>query len=291
MRDNTRLKLGLPAGSLQEATFRLFGKAGFNIYAKERSYRPQIDDKEIDCLLLRAQEIPKYVERGVLDAGLTGKDWIMETGAKVREVMNLGYSKNGFGKVRLVIAVPVESKITKMQDLEGKSIATELVRVTRSYLRRNGIRARVEFSWGATEVKTPQLVDAISELTETGSSLRANGLRIVDTIMESTTRLICNKSISKFKLCKTRELAMLLRSALDAESKVGLKMNALSTDKETILAVIPALRKPTISELADKVGIAIETIVDREEARRLIPILKGIGASGIVEYPLNKVIE
>ncbi len=288
-----KLKLGIPKGSLQDATVELFKKAGFSIHVSERSYKPSIDDEEIECLLIRAQEIPKYVEQGVLDAGLSGKDWIMETEAQVYEVADLVYAKTGFGKVRLVIAVPENSPIASVKDLSGKRIATELVNTTRMYLRKHGVSADVEFSWGATEVKVPELVDAISELTETGSSLRANKLRIVDTILESTTRFIANKKSMEdaWKKKKIEEIAMLLNGALAAESKVGLKMNVQRKNLSQLMSLLPALKSPTIAELSDKEWVAIEVIIDEKIVREAIPRLKQAGAQGIVEYSLNKIID
>lgn len=288
-----KLKLGIPKGSLQEATLGLFKKAGFNINVSERSYKPSIDDSEIECLLIRAQEIAKYVEQGVLDVGLTGKDWITETNADVQEITSLIYSKTGFGKVKLVIAVPENSSIKSVKDLEGKRIATELVNITKDYLKKNKVNAEVEFSWGATEVKVPELVDAIAELTETGASLKANNLRIIDTILESTTKLIANKkSMSdKWKKQKIEEIALLLNGALEAYSKVGLKMNVERKNLDKLLSLLPALKKPTISDLSDNKWVAIETIIDEKIVREIIPSLKKAGAQGIVEYSLNKVID
>jgi|SRR3989339_429186 len=287
-----KIKLGIPKGSLQEATLELFKKAGFNIHISERSYKPTIDDAEIECLLIRAQEIPKYVEKGVLDVGLSGKDWITETRAEVEEVADLVYAKTGFGKVRLVLAVPENSKINSIRDLEGKRIATELVNVTKDYLKKQKVDAEVEFSWGATEVKVPELVDAISELTETGSSLRANKLKIIDTILESTTRLIANKKSlqDSWKKAKIGELALLLNGALNAESKVGLKMNIERKNLNKVLLLLSSLKNPTISELTDKNWVAIEVIIDEKIVREIIPKLKQVGAHGIIEYPLNKVV-
>ena len=288
-----KIKLGIPKGSLQESTLYLFKKAGFNINISERSYKPTIDDSEIECLLIRAQEIPKYVEQGVLDIGLSGKDWITETKAEVEEVADLVYAKTGFGKVKLVIAVPEDSKIKSVKDLEGKRIATELVSVTRDYLKKNKVNAEVEFSWGATEVKVQELVDAISELTETGSSLRANKLRIVDTIIESNTKFIANKKSMQdsWKKQKIQEIALLLNGALAAESKVGLKMNVEKKNLNKLLLLLPALKKPTISELSDKNWAAVETIIDEKIVREIIPKLKQAGAQGIIEYPLNKIVD
>jgi len=288
-----KIKLGIPKGSLQEATLALFKKAGFNIYVNERSYKPAIDDEEIECLLIRAQEIPKYVAEGVLDLGLSGKDWIIETNADVQEIADLIYAKQGLGKVKLVIAVAEDSNIKSVKDLEGKRIATELVNVTRDFFKKNKINAKVEFSWGATEVKVPELVDAISELTETGDSLKANKLCIIETIMESTTKLIANKESMKDgrKKKKIQEIALLLRGALLAEGKVGLKMNVEKKNVDKALKLLPALKKPTISILSDKNWVAIETIIDEKTVKKVIPKLKTSGAQGIVEYSINKIVE
>lgn len=286
------LKLGIPKGSLQESTLRLFGHAGFNIRVDSRSYKPRIDDDEIECLMIRAQEIPKYVEQGVLDVGLCGEDWIQESGAKVTEVIELIYAKNGFGKVRLVLAVPEDSPIRSVKDLDGKRIATELVRVTQAYLAKNGVTAEVEFSWGATEVKAPDLVDAIADLTETGSSLRANKLRVVDTILESSTKLIANTTSYQdaWKQEKIDEIALLLQSAILAEGRVGLKMNVDKNDLDAVVALLPALKNPTVSDLYDRKSVAVETIVEEKIVRELIPKLKKAGAQGIVEYSINKIV-
>ncbi|MEK7128472.1 MAG: ATP phosphoribosyltransferase [Patescibacteria group bacterium] len=288
-----KIKLGIPKGSLQEATLALFKKAGFNIYISERSYKPTIDDEEIECLLIRAQEIPRYVAEGVLDLGLSGKDWITETKANVEEIANLIYAKQGYGKVKLVIAVAEDSNIKSVKDLEGKRIATELVNVTKTFLKKNKVNAEVEFSWGATEVKVPDLVDAIAELTETGGSLKANKLRVIETIMESTTKLIANKESMKdeWKKKKIEGIALLLKGALLAEKKVGLKMNVEKKNIDKLLKLLPTLYKPTISELSDKNWAAIETIIEEKIVKEIIPKLKGFGAQGIVEYPINKIIE
>jgi len=288
-----KIKLGIPKGSLQEATINLFKKAGFNIHVSERSYKPSVDDSEIECLLIRAQEIPKYVEQGVLDAGLSGKDWITETDADVEEVADLVYAKNGFGKVKLVIAVPEDSPIKSIKDLEGKRIATELVNVTKKYLKKNKVNAEVEFSWGATEVKVPELVDAISELTETGSSLKANKLKVIDTILESTTKFMANKKSMQdsWKRDKIKEIALLLNGALVAGNKVGLKMNINEKDLNSVIAILPSLKNPTISPLFETSWLAVEAIIDEKIVREIIPKLKKAGAQGIIEYPLNKVIE
>ena len=287
-----KLKLGLPKGSLQDATFHLFKKAGYTLSVDNRSYFPAIDDPEISCLLIRAQEMARYVEDGVLDVGLTGKDWVMEQGANVREVAALLYAKAGFRPVRWVLAVPEGSKIRKLEDLEGKRVATELVQFTKRYLKKRGIKASVEFSWGATEVKPPTLADAIVELTETGSTIHANNLRIVETLLESTTVLISNRDAWKdpAKKQKIQNLALLLQAAIEAEHKVGLKMNVPKKSMETILKALPALHTPTISPLTDNDWFSIEVILDEKKARDLIPLLKREGASGIFEYPLKKLI-
>ncbi|MDI6703999.1 MAG: ATP phosphoribosyltransferase [bacterium] len=287
-----KLKIGLPKGSLQEATFEIFEKAGFKISVLKRSYFPKIDDPELEPMLIRAQEMARYVEEGVLDVGLTGKDWIMECEADVLEITDLIYAKQGLRPVRWVLAVPNDSQINSVDDLQGKRIATEVVNVTRDYLKRNGVNALVEFSWGATEAKPPELCDAIVELTETGSSLRANNLRIVDTVLESKTMLIANKRSfeDKDKRRKIENLAMLLRGALEAANKVGLKMNVHVSALDEIISTLPALRKPTISRLSDEDFVAVETIIDEHVVREIIPELKRRGAEGIVEYPLNKVI-
>lgn len=286
------LKLGLPKGSLQEATFELFQKAGFNISIGKRSYFPTIDDEEIEIMLIRAQEMSRYVEEGVFDAGLTGLDWIRENNSDVVEVADLQYAKQGFRPVRWVLAVPNDSSIQSVQDLQGKHIATELVNVTKDYLKKNGVTASVEFSWGATEVKAPRLVDAIVELTETGSSLRANNLRIVETILESTTKLIANKNAwnDSQKQKKIENIVILLQGALNAGQKVGLKMNIYKNNLSQILKILPALKKPTVSKLSDEDWFDVDTIIDEKVVRKIIPELKRAGATGIVEYPLNKVI-
>ena len=286
------LKLGIPKGSLQESTIKMLEKAGFKIKAEERSYFPSIDDPEIECMLIRAQEMSRYVEDGALDAGITGKDWIMENKSEVVEVADLIYAKRGLGKVKWVLAVPNDSKINSVKDLEGKRIATEAVNLTKDYLKMNNVNAIVEFSWGATEVKPPRLADAIVEITETGSSLRANNLRIVETIIESTTKLIANKSSwsDKWKKDKIKQIAMLLQGAINAEEKVGIMMNVKKDNLEKILKVLPALQKPTIAELSDKQWVDITTIIDEKLVRELIPKLKKAGAQGIVEFPLNKII-
>jgi len=287
-----KLKIGLPKGSLERMTIDLFKRAGYQIKTEERSYAPSVDDKELECLLVRTQEIPLYVEKGLLDMGLAGYDWILERGVKVKKIKELIYSKQGLGKVRWVLAVPVDSQIKRVEDLEKKRVATELVQVTRNYFRRKGIKVEVEFSWGTTEVKPPHLVDAIVELTETGASLRANKLRIVDTVLESTTWLIANLSSWKYswKKEKIKNLAILLEGALNGLGKVGLKMNVSQTNLQKLLAVLPALKKPTISRLSEEGWWAVEVILDELEARELIPKIKKLGGEGIVEYPLNKVV-
>jgi len=287
-----KLRLGLPSGSLQESTIALFKKAGYQINVAERSYFPSVDDDELECVLLRAQEIPRYVSDGVLDAGLSGKDWIMECQAEVVEVAELVYSKSTTRPICLVIAVAQDSDIRTLADLEGKRIATELVQVTRDFLAQHRISAHVEYSWGATEAKVPELVDAIVELTETGSSLRANKLRILETMLVSTTRLMANPRAweDEWKRAKLENLAVLLLGALRAEGKVGLKMNVPDAALNDILAMLPAMKQPTVSELVNSPWKAVETIVDEHVARALIPALKRAGAEDIIEYPLNKVI-
>ncbi|MCM8818250.1 MAG: ATP phosphoribosyltransferase [Candidatus Omnitrophica bacterium] len=287
-----KIKLVLPKGSLQETTLSIFKKAGFEIYVHSRSYYLTIDDPEIEAVLLRTQEIPKYVELGAFDAGIAGKDWIVENKAEVVEVCELTYSKIGFNPVKIVIAVPEKSNIKSLKDLEGKVIATELVNLTKSYLKKNNIKAKVEFSFGATEVKAGNLVDAIVEITETGSTLYSHNLKIIDIIMESTPRFIANKNSwkNKWKRGKIENIALLLQGALLAEGKVGLKMNVEKKNLNSILKILPAMKKPTISNLTDKNWYAIETIIDKDKSKELIPKLKKLGANGIVEYPLNKVI-
>ena len=286
------LKLGIPKGSLQEATARLFAKAGYSLIFSSRSYTPVIDDSEIECLLIRAQEMARYVEQGVLDAGLTGKDWIVENNASVEEIADMVYSKVSSKPVRWVLAVPDNSDIQSAKDLEGKRIATEAVNLTSGYLKKHGVKAHVEFSWGATEVKAPNLVDAIVEVTETGSSLRANGLRIVDTVLQSNTKFIVNKDSYKnpWKKKKVDIIVMLLKGALAAEGRVGLMMNVKKKNLGNVLKILPALQKPTISELSNQDWVDINTIIEEKEVREIIPKLKESGASGIVEYPLNKII-
>jgi len=287
-----KLKLVLPKGSLQESTLSIFQKAGFEVYSSSRSYFLSINDPEIEAVLLRTQEIPRYVELGAFDAGIAGKDWITENRAKVVEVTELVYSKQGFRPVKIVVAVPESSNIKKVEDLEGKLIATELVNLTTDFLKKKGIKANVEFSYGATEIKAGKLVDAIVEITETGSTLYSHNLKIIEVIMESTPRLIANKNSWKdeWKREKIKNISMLLRGALIAEGKVGLKMNLKKENLKKILKILPAMKKPTISPLADEKWVAIETIVDKKIVKDLIPDLKKNGAEGIVEYPLNKVI-
>jgi ATP phosphoribosyltransferase len=287
------LKLGIPSGSLQEATTDLFRKAGFAIVVQPRSYYPQIDDPELSCLLIRAQEMARYVEQGVIDAGLTGYDWILESGADVVEVCELVFSKVSRRPVRWVLAVPENSPIQSPKDLQGKRIATEAVQLTKRYLQQHGVEARIEFSWGATEVKPPYLADAIVEVTETGSSLRANNLRIVDTVLVSTPRLIANHEAwaDDWKRRKIQNLALLLQAAMAAETKVGLMMNVPRSCLDAVLAVLPAMQTPTISSLSDPNWVDVMTVVDEKTVRELIPLLKEAGARGIVEFPLNKVIE
>ncbi len=285
------LKLGIPAGSLEKATIQLFGKAGFHILDSERSYLPRIDDEEIRLIMLRAQEMSRYVEDGVLDAGITGHDWITENSSDVIEVCELAYSKATNKPARWVLAVPEESKVRRVEDLAGGIIATELVNVTKAYFAGKNVDVKVEFSWGATEVKA-RLVDAIVELTETGTSLRANNLRIIDNVISSTTRFIANKKAwtDEFKREKIENISILLNAAIDAGSKVGLKMNIKKNSLQAILKVLPAEKSPTISSLADPDYVAIEVIIDGNIERSLVPALTRAGASGIITYPLNKVI-
>jgi ATP phosphoribosyltransferase len=286
------LKLGIPKGSLQESTVKLFEKAGYQIVVSSRSYRPYIDDEEIECLMFRAQEMARYVERGVLDVGLTGEDWILENDADVVEVADLVYSKTTAKAYRWVLAVPEDSDVQSVKDLEGKRIATELVQATRRYLERHGVNAEVEYSWGATEIKAPLLVDAIVEGTETGSTLRANHLRIVDTVAESTAKLIANRQAwaDPWKREKIETLAMLLKGALEAGGQVGLKMNVPKDKLDRVSQHLPSLHTPTISSQTDPDWVALEVIIDEHTVRDLIPELKKAGAEGIIEYPLNKVI-
>jgi ATP phosphoribosyltransferase len=292
------LKLGIPKGSLQDATIQLFARAGFNIYASARSYFPAIDDPEIDCMLIRAQEMARYVADGVLDAGLTGQDWIAEHAAAhngdpaIVPLADLVYAKQSFSRVRWVLAVPEDSHYRTPQDLEGATVATELVRATQRYFARLGVNVNVEFSWGATEVKPPMLADAIVEVTETGSSLRANRLRIIDTILESNTQLIANRAALEdgWKRQKLDNVALLLKAAIEAQGRVGIMLNVRRTDLDGVLALLPALQRPTISALTDDEWVALNTIIEERTVRDLIPRLKAARAEGIVEYPLNKIV-
>ena len=295
------LKLGLPKGSLQDATVQLLARAGFNVYVSSRSYYPSIDDPEIQCMLIRAQEMARYVSDGILDAGLTGQDWIAEHAAArasaartsdVVSVADLIYAKQSFGNVRWVLAVPDDSPFTSPADLAGKTVATELVRVTESYFNRIGVQVNVEFSWGATEVKPPVLADAIVEVTETGSSLRANRLRVIDTVMESHTQLIANHSslADDWKRDKIESLALLMHAAIEAHNRVGLMLNVSREDLNGVLALLPALQRPTVSPLSQDNWVAVNTIIDERTVRDLIPRLKAARAQGIVEYPLNKIV-
>jgi ATP phosphoribosyltransferase len=287
-----KLKLGIPKGSLENATIDLFRRAGFNITTSSRSYFPAIDDPEIECMMIRAQEMARYVEDGVLDAGLTGRDWIEESEANVHAVADLIYAKQSFGKVRWVLAVPEASPFQSVKDLEGKIIATELVATTRRYLAKNGVTAKVEFSWGATEVKPPVLADAIVEVTETGSSLRANKLRIVETVLESNTQLIANVDCWKdaAKRRKMEDIHLLLDGAINALGRVGLMLNVRKECLPAVLSILPALKNPTISNLSDDEWVAVHTILEEITVRNIIPRLKEAGGQGIVEYPLNKIV-
>ena len=289
---NKILKLGLPKGSLQESTLKLFKKAGYHITVSGRSYYPSFDDTEIEAMLIRAQEMARYVEVGVLDCGLTGKDWIMEQNAEVHEIAELIYAKEGLSPVKWVIAVPNDSKIKTLKDLNGKRIATELVGFTKRYLKSKGVKAEIDFSWGATEVKPPHLADAIVEITETGASLKANNLRIIETILQSSTRFIANKKAwhDKWKRQKIENIAMLLKGALAAEVKVGLKMNVPMKSLKRLMTLLSAMHSPTISALSDEGWYALEVMIEEKIVRDIIPKLKKAGASGIVEYQLNKVI-
>lgn len=287
------LKLGIPKGSLQEATIKMFEKAGYRISVSSRSYYPYIDDEEISCMLIRAQEMARYVEQGILDAGLTGKDWVEENNADVKAVSELVYAKISKKPVRWVLAVHESSNIKSVKDLEGKRIATEAVEMTKRYLKKNNVRAEVEFSWGATEVKCPVLVDAIVEITETGSSLRDNNLVIIDEVMISTTQLIANKKAwdDPWKKNKIEKINLLLQGVLEAENKVGLLLNVQKKDLDRVLKILPALQKPTISSLTDENWVALSSIIEEHTVRDIIPLLKEAGATGIVEYPLNKIIK
>ena len=287
-----KLRVGLPKGSLQESTVALFKRAGLNVYTSSRSYFATTDDPEIECMLIRAQEMARYVEHGVLECGLTGKDWVVESGLEVVTAAELVYAKQSLGKVRWVLAVPEDSSFQKAEDLNGKIIATELVNVTRNYFAKRNVQVKVEFSWGATEVKPPMLADAIVEITETGSSLRANRLRIIDTVMESATQLIVNTKAwsDPLRRNKIENLALMLCGAIYAQGRVGLMLNVRSESLPSVLAVLPALQKPTVSPLSDSEWVAVNTIIEESTAWRIMPMLKAAGAEGIVEYPLNKVV-
>jgi ATP phosphoribosyltransferase len=287
-----RLRVGIPKGSLQESTVALFKRAGLNVYTSSRSYFAGTDDPEIECMLIRAQEMARYVDHGAIECGLTGKDWVVESGLDVPAVADLIYAKQSLGKVRWVLAVPEDSPFQKAEDLGGQIIATELVNVTRNYFAARNVAVKVEFSWGATEVKPPMLADAIVEITETGSSLRANRLRIIDTVMESSTQLIVNKKAwtDQAKRNKIENLALMLQGAIYAQGRVGLMLNVRKTQLTGVLAVLPALQKPTISQLSDSEWVAVNTIIEETTAWRIMPQLKAAGAEGIVEYPLNKVV-
>lgn len=287
-----KIRLGIPKGSLQDATIALFKRAGWNVYADGRSYFPSIDDKEIECMLIRAQEMARYVDHGVLDAGLTGIDWVVESGLNVTSITSLTYAKQSRRKVRWVLAVPEGSGFEKAEDLEGKTIATELVGVTKKYFADKGVNVKVEFSWGATEVKPPMLADAIVEVTETGSSLKANRLTIIDTVMESETHLIASQAAAAdpWKRQKIEQLALMLRAAIDAQAQVGLMLNVERKHLQAVIAVLPALNSPTISEQSNPEWVAVNTILEETVVREVVPRLKAAGATGIVEYPLNKVV-
>lgn len=291
--ESRTIRLAIPNGSLQQATVELFGKAGYNITVQSRSYYPAVDDPEIECLLVRPQEQPRYIQDGLIDVGVTGHDWIVETGASVVEVMDMVYSKVSRRPTRWVLVVPDASPIREIRDLEGKRIATELVNIVRDYLGRHGVTARVEYSYGATEVKPPLLADAIVDATETGSSLRANNLRIVDTVISSTPRLVCSQAAwdDPWKRQKIEDIALMLTGAMSAEGKVGLKMNVKRSDLDVVLPILPALDKPTVSSLSDSEWVALDTIADENVVRDIVPKLKKAGATGIVEYPLNKIID
>lgn len=287
------LKLGIPKGSLQDATIKMFEKAGYKISVSSRSYYPYIDDSEISCMLIRAQEMARYVEQGILDVGLTGKDWVEENSADVITVSDLVYAKTSKKPVRWVLAVHESSNIRSVKDLEGKKIATEAVEMTKRYLKRHNVKAEVEFSWGATEVKCPTLVDAIVEITETGTSLKENNLVIIDEVMESTTQLIANKNSWKdqWKKNKIEKINLLLQGVLEADNKVGILLNVKKKDLDKVLKILPALQKPTVSPLTDEQWVALNSIIEEHTVRDLIPALKEAGATGIVEYPLNKIIK
>jgi len=287
-----KLKLGIPKGSLQDLTVKLFKKAGFNINVSSRSYFPSIDDNEIEAVLFRAQEMSRYVESGIIDCGITGRDWILENSSKVVRVAELVYAKQSLKPVRWVLATPEGSSIKSVKDLKNKKIATELVNVTKAYLRKKGVKADVEFSWGATEAKTRMGIDAIVEVTETGASLRANGLKIIDTICQSTTQFVANKKAwqNPWKKKKIEKIVLLLKGAILAEQKVGVKMNVSKKNLDKVLKILPAMKRPTVSSLSEKGWFDIDTIIDEEVVKELIPKLKKAGAQGIIEYPLNKVI-
>jgi ATP phosphoribosyltransferase len=286
------LKFGIPKGSLQDATIDLFARAGWKVTLSARSYVPTIDDSEVNCLLVRAQEMARYVETGALDAGITGHDWVEETRADVVELAELVYAKQRLARVKWVLAVPEDSNVREPHDLEGKVIATEVVGITQQYLARHGVRARVEFSWGATEVKVPQLADAIVEVTETGSSLRANRLRILDTVLESATVFIMNRNSAEdpAKRQKAENLILMLQGAIAAATRVGLMLNVRREDLASVLSVLPALKNPTISPLSDSEWVAVNTIIEESVVRQILPRLKAARAEGIVEYPLNKIV-
>jgi ATP phosphoribosyltransferase len=287
-----RIRLGIPKGSLQDATIQLFARAGFNIYADGRSYFPAVDDPEIECMLIRAQEMARYVEHGALDVGLTGCDWVVESGLRVQTVAELDYAKQSRGKVRWVLAVPQDSSYQRAEDLSGCIIATELVNTTKNYFEQKNVPVKVEFSWGATEVKPPVLADAIVEVTETGSSLKANRLRIIDTVMESVTQIIanCDAWQDDWKRRKIENIALMLRGAISAQGRVGLMLNVRRADLEKVIQVLPALNSPTVSTLSDPEWVAVNTILEERVVRDVLPRLKESGATGIVEYPLNKVV-
>jgi ATP phosphoribosyltransferase len=288
----SKLKLGIPKGSLQDATIQLFDRAGYHIYVHSRSYFPSIDDPGIECMLIRAQEMARYVQDGILDVGLTGRDWVLENNADVHTVCGLVYAKQSFSQVRWVLAVPEDSPVRSVKDLQRKTVATELVGVTRRYLQEHGVTANVEFSWGATEVKPPVLADAIVEVTETGASLRAHQLRIVDTVLESHTQLIAHRAAwaDAAKREKIETIALLLNAAIAAHGRVGLMLNVKKSELDAVLAVLEALKRPTISALSDPDWIAVNTVIEERRVREIIPRLKAAGAQGIVEYPLNKVV-
>jgi ATP phosphoribosyltransferase len=288
----SRLKMGIPKGSLQDSTIELFARAGWRISVSSRSYFPASDDSEIECMLVRAQEMARYVGSGALDAGITGKDWILETSGEVEEVAELVYAKTSLGRVRWVLAVAEDSSVQSVKDLQGKVIATEAVQLTEQYLKKHGVTARVEFSWGATEVKVPQLADAIVEVTETGASLRANHLRVVDTLLESAPWYIANRDAWKdpWKREKMANMVLLLEGAIKAYNRVGLMLNVRKDDLAGVLGALPALRNPTVAQLSDPAWVAINTIVEERTVRQLIPKLKAARAEGIVEYPLNKIV-